>query len=220
MLRVALSPLILGGAFAYGQVVGWDSDAKVVLYLAAAATIFVQIAEPLQAGFQAIERMEYLAYSDIISKSGQGLVGIVVVLLGFGTVGITACWAAMTGLRRACSISLAARAHPDRRCERASGGWLAVARASVPYWAFGLFFMVYLWIDFVMLSLLTTAEVVGWYGVPMQALPDADVSAGRGRDRVAAALRSRVRTGRREVARRRLDSRSNSCSCSACRSQR
>src|SRR4029077_6515142 len=67
-------------------------------YFAAAATIFVQIAEPLQAGFQATERMEYLAYSDIISKSGQGLVGIVVVLLGFGAVGVTACWAGMTGI--------------------------------------------------------------------------------------------------------------------------
>jgi O-antigen/teichoic acid export membrane protein len=43
---------------------------------------------------------------------------------------------------------------------------LAVAKASLPYWAFGLFFMVYLWIDFVMLSLLTTNEVVGWYAVP------------------------------------------------------
>ena len=95
---MALSPLILGAAFVYGQIVGWDSDAKTVLYLAAAATIFIQIAEPLQAGFQAIERMEYLAYSDIISKSGQGLAGIVVVLLGFRTIGITACWAAMTGL--------------------------------------------------------------------------------------------------------------------------
>ena len=42
----------------------------------------------------------------------------------------------------------------------------AVARASIPYWAFGLFFMVYLWIDFVMLSLLTTREVVGWYAAP------------------------------------------------------
>lgn len=165
VLRVALSPLILGAAFAYGQVVGWDSDAKTVLYLAAVATIFVQIAEPLQAGFQAIERMEYLAYSDIISKSGQGLVGIVVVLLGFRTIGITACWAAMTGLVVVLNLYwLHGRLRIDARTSVKR--MAAVARASLPYWAFGLFFMVYLWIDFVMLSLLTTNEVVGWYAVP------------------------------------------------------
>ena len=165
VLRVALSPLILGAAFAYGQVVGWDSDAKTVLYLAAAATIFVQIAEPLQAGFQAIERMEYLAYSDIISKSGQGLAGIIVVLLGFRTIGITACWAAMTGLVVLLNFYwLHGRLRIDARTSVRR--MAAVARASVPYWAFGLFFMVYLWIDFVMLSLMTTNEVVGWYAVP------------------------------------------------------
>jgi O-antigen/teichoic acid export membrane protein len=41
-------------------------------------------------------------------------------------------------------------------------------RESVAYWAFGLFFMIYLWIDSVLLSLLTRSEVVGWYGVPMR----------------------------------------------------
>ena len=42
----------------------------------------------------------------------------------------------------------------------------AMAKASLPYWAFGVFFMIYLWIDFAMLSLMTTNEVVGWYSVP------------------------------------------------------
>jgi O-antigen/teichoic acid export membrane protein len=165
VLRLVLSPVLLAAAVVYGEVVGWGHDAKTVLYLAAAATIFVQIAEPLQAAFQSIEQMQYLAYSDIISKSGQGLVGIVVVLLGAGTIGVTACWAVMTGLVVLLDLWwLRGRVRIDlhtsvRRMTR-------LARASVPYWAFGLFFMVYLWIDFVMLSLLTNNEVVGWYSVP------------------------------------------------------
>jgi O-antigen/teichoic acid export membrane protein len=165
VLRVILSPLIFCAALVYGQIVHWDRDAMIVLFLAAAATVFVQIAEPLQAGFQATERMKYLAYSDIISKSGQGLVGIVVVLVGFGTIGVTACWAVMTGLvvlldlywLRGC-LRIDVRTNLKRM--------VAIAKASVPYWAFGLFFMLYLWIDFVMLSLLTSDEVVGWYAVP------------------------------------------------------
>jgi O-antigen/teichoic acid export membrane protein len=165
VLRIVLSPLLIGGAIVYGELVGWDHDARTVLYLAAAATIFVQIAEPLQAGFQATERMEYLAYSDIISKSGQGLVGIVVVLLGAGTIGVTGCWAVMTGIVVVLDLYwLRGLVRLDLRTNLRR--MLAIARASLPYWAFGLFFMLYLWIDFVMLSLLTNNEVVGWYAVP------------------------------------------------------
>jgi O-antigen/teichoic acid export membrane protein len=165
MLRVLLSPILFGAAIVYGEIVGWNHEAKTVLYLAAAATVFVQIAEPLQAAFQSLERMEFLAYSDIISKSGQGLVGIVVVLLGAGTIGVTACWALMTGLVVVLDLYwLRGRLRIDARTNLRR--MAAMARASVPYWAFGLFFMVYLWIDFVMLSLMTRPEVVGWYSVP------------------------------------------------------
>ena len=165
VMRVLLSPVIIGAAFVYGQIVGWGHDAKTVLYLAAAATIFVQIAEPLQAAFQSLEEMQYLAYSDVISKSGQGLVGIVVVLLGTGIIGVTACWAVMTGLVVLLDLWwLRGRLRIDPRTNVQR--MLTMARASLPYWAFGLFFMVYLWIDFVMLSLLTSNKVVGWYAVP------------------------------------------------------
>jgi len=165
VLRIVLSPLLIVAAVVYGELVGWTGDAQTVLYLAAAATIFVQIAEPLQAGFQATERMEYLAYSDVISKSGQGLVGIVIVLLGFGTVGVTACWAVMTGVVVVLDLYwLHGLVRIDWRTNVRR--MVTVARASLPYWAFGLFFMLYLWIDFVMLSLLTSDEVVGWYAVP------------------------------------------------------
>ena len=165
VLRLVLSPIILAAAFAYGQIVGWDHEATTVLYLAAAATIFVQIAEPLQAAFQSLEQMQYLAYSELISKSGQGLVGIVVVLLGAGTIGVTACWAVMTGLVVILDLYwLRGRLRLDLHTSFRRMAQLA--RASLPYWAFGLFFMVYLWIDFVMLSLMTSSEVVGWYSVP------------------------------------------------------
>jgi O-antigen/teichoic acid export membrane protein len=163
--RTLLSPLVFGAAVAYGEAVHWNHEGKIVLYLAAAATVFVQIAEPLQAGFQAAERMEYLAYSDIISKSGQGLVGIVVVLLGAGTIGVTACMAVMSALVVLLDLQwMRGRFRIDVRTSVRQIA--AVTRGSLSYWAFGVFFMLYLWIDFVMLSLLTREEVVGWYSVP------------------------------------------------------
>lgn len=165
VLRMLLSPLLLGAAVLYGELVDWSPEATHVLYLAAFATIFIQIAEPFQAAFQSIERMEYLAYSEIISKSGQGLLGIAVVLLGFGTLGVTACWTATSALVIVLDaywlrgkFKIVLRTSARRMFE--------LARESLPYWAFGVFFVLYRWIDFVMLSLLTRPEVVGWYSVP------------------------------------------------------
>jgi len=165
VLRIISSPVVLGAAIAYGEIVGWGREQRIALYLAAAAQVFVQIAEPMQAAFQSLERMEYLAYSDVINKSAQGLLGIIVVLAGAGVIGVMACWFVMTAvvvgldlywLRGLMKIDL----HTTfRRMAR-------LARDSLPYWAFGVFFMVYLWIDFVMLSLLTSTEEVGWYSVP------------------------------------------------------
>jgi O-antigen/teichoic acid export membrane protein len=165
VLRALLSPIVFVGALIYGEVVNWDPTARHVLYLAAVATVLIQVAEPLQAAFQSSERMEFLAYSDIISKSGQGLVGIAVVLAGAGTVGVTACMAVMAGIVVLLDLYwLRGRIRIDLRTNVRR--MVVLARESLPYWAFGVFFQIYLWIDFVMLSLLTRSEVVGWYAVP------------------------------------------------------
>jgi O-antigen/teichoic acid export membrane protein len=167
VLRLALSPLLVGGALVYAQVADVGGDAKLVLYLAVAATIFTQIAEPMQAAFQAIERMKYIAYSEVINKSAQGLVGIALAILGFGAIGITASWAAMTGMVIVLNVLWIGRRM--RIDLRTSVGRLAdMVRQSLAYWAFGVFFTIYLWIDALMLSLMTRPEVVGWYGVPMK----------------------------------------------------
>lgn len=167
VLRVALSPLLFGAAIVYGQLAGYGREATLVLYLAAAATIFVQLAEPLQAAFQAIERMKYIAYSEIINKSAQGLVGIALVLLGFGTVGITGSWAVMAALVVVLNV-LWLRGHLRIDFRTNLARVVDVVKKSFPYWAFGVFFLIYLWIDMVMLSLMTRPEVVGWYAVPVR----------------------------------------------------
>ena len=167
VLRLALTPLFAGGTLIYAQLAHIGGEAAVVLYLAVAATIFTQLAEPLQAAFQAIERMEYLAYSEVINKSAQGLVGVAVALVGLGAIGITGTWAAMTGLVVVLDILwLRRRVHISIRTTLAL--LRDMIKQSMAYWAFGVFFTIYLWIDALMLSLMTRPEVVGWYGVPMK----------------------------------------------------
>jgi O-antigen/teichoic acid export membrane protein len=165
VLRLLLLPLFVVAVIVYAHFAHYGHEGTVVLYLAAGATMLTLIAEPFQAAFQATERMKYLAYSDIINKSAQGLVGIVLALIGLGAVGFAGCWLVMSGvvvavdafwLRRFFRLNL--RTNLTRLVD--------MAKASMAYWAFGMFFMIYLWIDTAMLSLMTNPTVVGWYGVP------------------------------------------------------
>ena len=121
----------------------------------------------MQAGFQAIERMEYLALSDVINKSSQGLLGVILALIGFRSTGIVACWTITAGVVLILNAFwMRQRVHIPIQLNTNRRELYSVARESIAYWAFGVFMMLYLWIDTVMLSLLTRPEVVGWYGVP------------------------------------------------------
>src|SRR6266540_4200142 len=134
VLRILLAPVFAACVIGYAWLSHSGHEARLVLYLLAAFTLLTLLAEPMQAGFQAIERMQYLAYSDVINKSAQGLTGIALVFVGFRATGIAAN--------------------------------LAIVAAAIV--ALNVFSLAYLWIDTIMLSLMTRPEVVGWYGAPVR----------------------------------------------------
>jgi len=159
-----LAPLFMLAVAVWAHFADYGHDGTLALYLAGGATVFTLLAEPMQAGFQAIERMKYLAYSDVINKSVQGLLGIALAVAGFGAVGFTGCWLVMAAVVLALDIRWLRR-HIRVRWSSTARQLAHMARESMAYWAFGVFFMLYLWIDSAMLSVMTSATIVGWYGV-------------------------------------------------------
>ncbi len=165
VLRLVLSPVFLLATVAYAHFAHYGGQGDLVLYLAAGATILTLLAEPLQAAFQAVERMKYLAYSDVINKSAQGLLGIVLAVAGLGAAGFAACWLVMSGVVLVLD-AVWLRPYVQVSFRTSLRRLIHMTKESVAYWAFGVFFMIYLWIDSAMLSLMTNPTVVGWYGVP------------------------------------------------------
>jgi O-antigen/teichoic acid export membrane protein len=167
VLRIAAAPVVGVAAVVWARVAGDGHQAATVLYLITAMTVLTLITEPLQAAFQAIERMKYLAYADIINKSAQSLIGIALVLAGFDVVGIAANMAIVAVVVLVLTFWwLRPHFAVDIRTSRMRMGHMA--RESIAYWAFGVFGMVYFWIDTIMLSLMTRPQVVGWYGITSQ----------------------------------------------------
>jgi O-antigen/teichoic acid export membrane protein len=164
VLRLALTPVFLVLMATYAAQADLGRDGTTVLYLCAAATLCTLFAEPALASFQAVERMEFLAYTEVLNRSVQSFGGIALALLGVGIVGITSLTAAVSLLVLGLS-GLWARRLVGMRWRTSLRGLWTVLRDSAPYWLTGVFFMLYLWVDAVMLGLLVPSEVVGWYGV-------------------------------------------------------
>ncbi len=164
VLRVSLVPVFAAAAFAYTRFAHLGNDESWVLYLATGATVLTMLTEPIQAAFQAFERMEYLAYSNVLNATLQSILGITLAVIGFRAVGLTACSIFVVAVVLLLNVWWARR-HVQINLRTSVQHMRTLVTDSFAYWATALFFMIYLWIDTVILSLMTNSTVVGWYGV-------------------------------------------------------
>jgi O-antigen/teichoic acid export membrane protein len=166
-LRIALAPAVGLAAILWARLAHYGHDATLVLYAITVMTIFVCLLEPLQAVFQAIERMKYIAYGNVINKVAQSVAGIALIVIGFKVVAIAVEMAVIVGLVVLLSWWWL---RPHFKIDVKTNVTLIarVARESLAYFATGFFGMIYLWIDTIMLTLMTRSAVVGWYGAATQ----------------------------------------------------
>jgi len=143
----------------------FGTEQMVVIWIATGSMVLSLFTGPFQAAFQGIERMEYLAYADVLTKAVVSVAGIALVFMGFGVVPVIAVALAMGAVALALSVwwsrgkfSVDWRLNPDHV------RFLVVD--SLPYWTTGLVLTFYMWIDSVMLSVMVPAKVVGYYAVP------------------------------------------------------
>jgi O-antigen/teichoic acid export membrane protein len=150
---------------AFVWIAGYGTEQAVVLYLTGGWVLLSLFLDPLQAVFQGIERMRFLAYADIINKGALSFLAIVLVAFGVRATGLVAMSVVVMALVVALNIVWMRRwAAIEWRLDLARLRSLVVG--SFAYWTFALFFTIYLWIDSVMLSVMTDTRTVGWYGVP------------------------------------------------------
>jgi O-antigen/teichoic acid export membrane protein len=164
VLRICLVPLFAAAVIVYAQLAHFGSNEAWVLYLTTVVTVMFLLIEPIQAAFQSFERMEYLAYSNVVTNTLQTILGVTLALIGFRAVGLSAAMVFVAAAvlllnavwaRRHIQIDLRTNVHQIR----------SLVTESLAYWSFAVFWVIYLWIDTVILSLMTDSKVVGWYGV-------------------------------------------------------
>jgi O-antigen/teichoic acid export membrane protein len=137
----------------------------VILVLATGAMQLSLVTSVMSAAFQGLERMEYIAYADVFSKSLMTVASIALVLSGFGVVAIMALSLSIAAVVLVLMLRWSHRHFPVT-LSLDLGGLIEMLKGGVPFWATSLFLTAYIWIDSVMLTIMTNETVVGWYGAP------------------------------------------------------
>ncbi len=164
-LRLIISLPVLAGVTLVALLGPFGHEDAIALCLGWGICIFFLLYEPIQAAFQAFERMQYLAYSDVLTKAGVTVVGIALVLLGVRALGLLITSIAVMSTVMVLNLLWIRRVlHVQWRVSRRQLWSLLVE--SLPYWSFAAFFTIYLWVDSLMLGLMTPSSVLGWYGLP------------------------------------------------------
>lgn len=163
--RLVLLPPSLGAVAVYTKLAHTGPELTLVIWLSAAAMLLGLFGGPFLAALQALERMQYLAYSDVLSKAVVAGASVALVLAGLRLVPLMVLGLVMAAVTLALSCWWGARYFPVVLRVPWGEVWRLAVR-SLPYWSTGLLLTFYMWIDSLMLAAMTPIQVVGWYGVP------------------------------------------------------
>ncbi len=160
MLAAVYAALVLG--FAYNT--GYSAHTRLIITLVTGAGIVTFLTVPITAGLQATERMHFTSLGQMVTSGLLSLIAILLVkVAAVGMIAISVAAFSAAVLAAAVQWYGLSRRIPVRpRFDAALIRHMIVG--GLPYWASGLFLSFYVWIDTVLLSILTTTTEVGWYG--------------------------------------------------------
>ena len=137
---------------------GYDSDARLAVYLVGAGLIVENYRSTWQAVMQAYERLGLISVSLIVQRVTTAAVGVVLMLGGAGLVAVAAVYLGGALLGFVSAVILLRRAVVRPRREIDPSRWLPLVRAGVPIGLVSLLFTVLLQIDATLLSFLTGGD--------------------------------------------------------------
>lgn len=165
VLRACLTVPALAATLLVIRLGHFSGDEGLAVFLGWTMCVSYVASEPILAGFQAIERMRYLAYAAIITKTAVTVGTIALVMFGVRADGLLL--AGLVIVTASTGLTLI-WAHGHFRID-----WRVTPRdlwrllvECLPYSSMAAFFTFYLWIDSLMLGMMTPSTVLGWYGLP------------------------------------------------------
>ena len=165
VVKIVGAVALLGLTAIVVNVAGYDSDAKLAVYLVGGGVALENLGRTWQAAMQAHERLGLVSGALIVQRTVTSAVGIALMLGGAGLVAVSAVFlaGAAVGLVAAHLLLRARVVAPRLDIDRSR--WLPLVRAGIPIGLVTLLFGMLLQLDVVLLSLLGgDSDEVGVYG--------------------------------------------------------
>jgi len=126
------------------------------------ANLLDQFATACQAALQGLEEMRILSIGNIVAKAIDTVLGILLLLNGWGIYAIAALLIVSTSARLLIQLVYLNRLHPLRLTLRMTALW-KISSAGLPYLMSSIFLVGYLQMNVLIISFLLNEEAIGWY---------------------------------------------------------
>jgi O-antigen/teichoic acid export membrane protein len=162
-LRIFLSLVALLALLAFAVLGGYPPRVQLLIAILSVAKLWEGSLAVYISSFQGFERMEFRSASSITERVVLTASAVPALLLGADAVLVAVLMALSTLASFAVASRFIRRLVPKIPRIRWRSSW-RLARAGLPYLLMAIFAVIYYRINAVMLSLLTTEAVVGWFG--------------------------------------------------------
>lgn len=142
---------------------GYSQTVIALIYILGFSKLWEALGKVFYSTYQGLEMMRYPAVGAMVERVTVTGLSVLALLMGANVVVIAILMALSTLLNFAVLSTLMKKIVPYLRFPKKEE-MLRIARASVPYFVWMICSVIYYRIDAVMLSLMTPAVVVGWYG--------------------------------------------------------
>lgn len=162
-LRVMLWVVSIVAMAVFSFVAGYPPEVRALILILGVSALWTGVGGVLNCCFQGFEMMRYPSLAAIFERIFVTTVGVTALLMGAKVVVIALVMAAGTLLNFLVCVRFTPRivSYLPKFDWRAS---VEILKSSLPYFFFTVFAVIYYRIDVIMLSLMTPAAVVGWYG--------------------------------------------------------
>lgn len=162
-----LRTVLFGGAFAgivaFMRLVNYPTETVHIVYIIGIASLFEQFSLACGSALQGLERMMPLSIGTISGKAIDTIVGITLLLMGWGIYTIASLMVISTIVRFLVQLYFLNQMH-KLRLHFKMGAATRMLRNGVPYLFSNIFLVVYLQIDVIIISFLVNEQAIGWYG--------------------------------------------------------
>ncbi|MEZ4681183.1 MAG: flippase [Caldilineaceae bacterium] len=161
-LRILLFGLGYVATVALLRWLDYPADTLNVVYIVGIANLIDQFATACQAALQGLEEMRILSTGNIVGKTIDTVLGIVLLLSGWGLYAIAGLLIVSTTIRLLVQLLYLNRLHPLRLSFRLATLW-RMSTAGLPYLMSSIFLVGYLQMNVLIISFLLNEEAIGWY---------------------------------------------------------